>query len=205
MHSACNATADPDHPSLCAIDFSSGWTSYTGGEPGYGTTIQLLRQAIGGTEARRWDADYETPYFDIAGDKIAELHDSPTQPQTAGCNRCTCEYIDICHPAVGLTRTVVPTDYVDGQNKSRSHRIYFDDPASLAIKYEWVVASGLRGVGMWTADAAIQAMGKAPRYRWHLGGILLKMPAISLLAGPRRPRDGLADGSALPVARPDVP
>ena len=94
LHSACNATADPDHPSLCAIDFSSGWTSYTGGEPGYGTTIQLLRQAIGGTEARRWDADYETPYFDIAGDKIAELHDRPTQPQTAGCNRCTCEYID---------------------------------------------------------------------------------------------------------------
>ncbi len=41
MHSACNATADPDQPSLCAIDFSSGWTSYTGGEPGYGTTVQV--------------------------------------------------------------------------------------------------------------------------------------------------------------------
>ena len=95
VRSACNATADPGHSSLCAIDFSSGWTSYTGGEPGYGTTIQLLRQAIGGAEARRWDADYETPYFDIAGDKIAQLHDSPTQPQSAGCNRCTCEYQNI--------------------------------------------------------------------------------------------------------------
>ena len=30
---------------------------------------------------------------------------------------------------------------------------------SITIADEWVVANGLRGVGMWTADAAIQAMG----------------------------------------------
>ena len=38
------------------------------------------------------------PYDQHVMDKIAELHDSPTQPQTAGCNRCTCEYISGLSP-----------------------------------------------------------------------------------------------------------
>lgn len=143
---ACNATVDPAHPELCAIDFSSGWTSDEGGEPGYGTAVQLLREGIVGANGgvRQWDSDFSTPFFDVGGDKIAIVYDPPGKPidpkaPWLGCNRCN--YV------------------VDGMNKTRRHRIYYDDPASLSVKYEWAVTNGLRGVGMWTADAAILAMG----------------------------------------------
>jgi hypothetical protein len=143
---ACNATADPTHPELCAIDFSSGWTSNEGGEPGYGMAVQLLRQGLVGQNGgvRQWDADLQTPFFDVAGDKVATVFDLPGKPLDPkapwlGCNRCN--YV------------------VDGENKTRRHRIYYDDPASLSIKYTYAVANGLRGVGMWSADAAILAMG----------------------------------------------
>ena len=93
---------------------------------------------------RQWDNDLQTPYFDILGDKQATVWDPPGTPINPtkpglGCNRCN--YI------------------VDGEKETRRHRIYYDDPSSLSIKYAWVVSAGLRGVGMWTADAAILAMG----------------------------------------------
>ena len=143
---ACNASAGPAHPELCAVDFSSGWTSYDGGEPGYGYAVQLLAKGIPGADGaiRQWDEDFQTPYFDILGDKEATLWDQPNTPidpknPGLGCNRCN--YI------------------VDGQNKSRRHRIYYDDPSSLRIKYSYAMSAGLRGVGMWTADAALIVMG----------------------------------------------
>ena len=72
---ACNASAGPAHPELCAVDFSSGWTSYDGGEPGYGYAVQLLAKGIPGADGaiRQWDEDFQTPYFDILGDKEATL------------------------------------------------------------------------------------------------------------------------------------
>ena len=34
----------------------------------------------------------------------------------------------------------------------RPHQVWYDDPTSLRIKYEWAVSRDLRGVGMWEAD-----------------------------------------------------
>ena len=34
------------------------------------------------------------------------------------------------------------------------HQLWYDDPATYAKKYEKVKSSGLRGLGMWTADSA---------------------------------------------------
>ena len=31
--------------------------------------------------------------------------------------------------------------------------MWYDDPESLGLKYKWAATNGLRGVGMWTADA----------------------------------------------------
>ena len=143
---ACNASVAHTHPELCAIDFSSGWTSYEGGEPGYGYAMQLLAQGIAGPHGlvRQWDSDFQTPFFDIRGDKEAKIWDQPNTPidptrPDLGCNRCN--YI------------------VDGENKTRTHRVYYDDPSSLSIKYSYAVSAGLRGVGMWTADSTLLAMG----------------------------------------------
>ena len=33
----------------------------------------MLRQAVGGTAARKWDADFFVPYFDVTGDKAAPV------------------------------------------------------------------------------------------------------------------------------------
>ena len=33
------------------------------------------------------------------------------------------------------------------------HQMWFDDPKSLTYKYNYAVSIGLRGVGMWEADA----------------------------------------------------
>jgi di-N-acetylchitobiase len=33
------------------------------------------------------------------------------------------------------------------------HQIWYDDPISLKLKYDYAVKLGLRGVGMWNADA----------------------------------------------------
>ena len=48
-------------------------------------------------------------------------------------------------------------------------------------------ATPLQAAGFRTAlfGKYLNGGGKAPRYRWHLGCILLKVPAISLLTGPK--------------------
>ena len=33
------------------------------------------------------------------------------------------------------------------------HQLWYDDSISLAVKYRWARAAGLRGVAMWTADS----------------------------------------------------
>jgi hypothetical protein len=56
---------------------------------------------------------------------------------------------------------------IEGQNQSRWHRVYYEDPQSLGLKYRLATAAGpgglgqFGGFGMWTASAAIAAMGPA--------------------------------------------
>ena len=59
------------------------------------------------------------------------------------------------------------------------HQMWFDDPKSLTYKYNYALSIGLRGVGMWEADAldygnstkakqATKAMwGALPQYHTH--------------------------------------
>ena len=71
------------------------------------------------------------------------------------------------------------------------------------------IVRGRRGAsGRWSTRHAyaaflshykMEAGGKLPRYRWHLGCILLKMPAISLLTGDaRRVKDKLVEVLGVP-------
>eukprot|EP01046_Picozoa_sp_COSAG06_P027912 COSAG06_NODE_2488_length_6771_cov_183.976479_4_plen_553_part_00 len=117
---ACNTSSSDEHPELCAVDFLSGWTASDGGEPGYGFAIQLLAKGLAGANGlvRQWDEDFQTPYFDILGDKVATLWDLPNTPVDPkapglGCNRC--DYI------------------VDGQNKTRRHRICESEASALLL------------------------------------------------------------------------
>ena len=48
--------------------------------------------------------------------------------------------------------TSVYFDYINATTGVR-HQAWFDDPTTLALKYRWARAAGLRGVAMWTADS----------------------------------------------------
>ena len=45
-------------------------------------------------------------------------------------------------------------DYYNKTDKS-FHQVWFDTPASLALKYKWAAESGLGGTGMWTPSATL--------------------------------------------------
>lgn len=45
------------------------------------------------------------------------------------------------------------------------HQVWFDDPATLALKYKWAAESGLGGTGMWTPSATLFNEG-ASRAMW---------------------------------------
>ena len=62
-------------------------------------------------------------------------------------------------------------------------------PFCQVIKQFRTVFSLAKG-GAWFGELTLKTfgtMGEPPRYRWHLGCILLKMPAISLRTGGRLP------------------
>lgn len=48
-------------------------------------------------------------------------------------------------------------DYVDGDNSSKyfghRRRVTYDDAGTIGVKYAAVLATGLGGIGIWTADA----------------------------------------------------
>lgn len=197
---SCNRTvaessqpqAHPLEPAeLCAVNFSDSWcASPTGRSPGYGQVLQLLHKS--GGAARQWDSDFQVPYFDVAGDQSATVCDE-CRHKDRGCSfPNTCPYV------------------VDGDpstSKARVHRIYYDDPASLAVKYEAILAAGLRGVGMWTAEAPLLAMGpKVAAEMWAVVPPRASPARAPISVAPHRPLqlEGLAalkaDDSA-PVSR----
>jgi len=42
--------------------------------------------------------------------------------------------------------------YFNLRVENQMHQIWYDDPESLVLKYQWAKSMNLRGVGMWTAD-----------------------------------------------------
>lgn len=43
--------------------------------------------------------------------------------------------------------------YLNYKNsKGEAHQVWYDDPKSLYIKYNYAIKAGVRGIGMWTAD-----------------------------------------------------
>ena len=54
-------------------------------------------------------------------------------------------------------------DYLDAAEPPARHRVWFDTPTSLAVKYSAVRAAGLRGIAIWET-AAVEEGGPLPSY-----------------------------------------
>ena len=42
--------------------------------------------------------------------------------------------------------------YFNYKKSNEIHQVWYDDPRSLYIKYNYAIKAGVRGIGMWTAD-----------------------------------------------------
>ena len=51
-------------------------------------------------------------------------------------------------------QTVNYINYFNASDK-HYHQIWYDNPRSLQLKYEWAASKGLRGIGMWTPSATL--------------------------------------------------
>jgi hypothetical protein len=144
-HFSCAGVPSPDGSAPCRINVNSGWNGPTGGEVGYGAALQYCAQSH---YESHWSDDWDSPYCDVPGTAVAKVFDLPQQgKQGAGGSWQRCPWA------------------IEGQNKSWWHRVYYEDPKSLALKYALATGPAAEGVGniggfgMWCASAAITAMG----------------------------------------------
>ena len=55
--------------------------------------------------------------------------------------------------SVPLSLCLGAVDY--NKSSAEYHQIWYDDPTSLAKKYEWTASEKLRGVGMWVPSTTL--------------------------------------------------
>ena len=185
-HFPCKGKAPLDGKGECNVIVDSDWNGPTGGEVGYGAALQFCFQSYSG---RHWSSDWDCPFCDVPGTVVAHIFDGFEE-----------------HPSGIKPRSWQRYPWaIEGQNQSRYHRVYYEDPLSLALKYELAVGAAgdglgkLGGFGMWTASAAITAMG--PTVAWDMWAAVPPMQRVKTddSTGTQDPQTGAAAWTRLPL------
>ena len=186
-HFSCAGVPSPDGSAPCRLNVHSGWTGPTGGEVGYGAALQYCNQS---QYDSHWSDDWDSAFCDVPGTAVASVFDLPQlgKQGTAQGSWQRCPWA------------------IEGQNTSWWHRVYYEDPKSLALKYALATSpaaageESIGGFGMWCASAAITAMGPAVAVdMWKA------VPAMSRAEALAEKTDDVAEEvSSNPVTRPAV-